>query len=73
MPAYKNKGFFIGLAIFSILLIMAFFNFIPESLNSIDGKSFIIKVKGEETEFFVNSKNLPFRSKFHKLIVRNLF
>jgi len=57
MPAYKNKGFFIGLAIFSILLIMVFFNFIPESLNSIDGKSFIIKVKGEETEFFVNSKN----------------
>ena len=57
MPAYKNKGFFIGLAVFSILLIMAFFNFIPESLSSIDGKSFLIKVKEVEKEYFVNSKN----------------
>ena len=57
MPAYKNKGFFIGLAVFSILLIMAFLNFIPESLSSIDGTSFSIKVKDVEKEFFVNSKN----------------
>lgn len=52
----NSKGFFLGLAVFSAVLIMGLFNFIPESLSSLDGKSFNIK----EKVFYVNSQSAWF-------------
>ena len=49
----NNKGFFIGLAVFSLVLIMGLVNIIPESLASLDGKNFNIKDK----VFYVNSQS----------------
>ena len=52
----NNKGFFIGLAVFSLVLIMGLVNAIPESLASLDGKNFNIKDK----VFYVNSQSAWF-------------
>ena len=52
----NNKGFFIGLAVFSLVLIMGLVNIIPESLASLDGKNFNIKDK----VFYVNSQSAWF-------------
>ena len=52
----NNKGFFIGLAVFSLVLIMGLVNTIPESLASLDGKNFNIKDK----VFYVNSQSAWF-------------
>ena len=41
----NNKGFFIGLAVFSLVLIIGLVNAIPESLASLDGKNLILKIK----------------------------
>ena len=40
MPAYKNKGFFIGLIAFSSIVVCGIFNFIPSSLIALEGASF---------------------------------
>ena len=52
----NNKGLFIGLVVFSLVLIMGLVNVIPESLASLDGKNFNIKDK----VFYVNSKSAWF-------------
>ena len=40
MPAYKNKGFFIGLVAFSVIVLCGIYDFIPSSLAALDGKEF---------------------------------
>ena len=40
MPAYKNKGFFIGLAAFALVLLSGMNGFLPASLLALDGTSF---------------------------------
>ena len=40
MPAYKNKGFFIGLGIFALILLFGIYDFIPSSLVALDGQAF---------------------------------
>ena len=40
MPAYKNKGFFIGLIAFTVIVICGINDFIPPSLSSLDGELF---------------------------------
>lgn len=40
MPAYKNKGFFIGLAAFALVLLSGMNGFLPASLLALDGSSF---------------------------------
>ena len=40
MPAYKNKGFFIGLIAFVIIVICGINDFIPASLSALDGTTF---------------------------------
>ena len=52
----NNKGFYIGIGVFLIVLFMGFLNVIPESLSSLDGKSFNIK----EKVFYVNSQSAWF-------------
>ena len=52
----NNNGFYIGIGVYLIVLVMGFFNIIPESLSSLDGKSFNIKDK----VFFVNSQSAWF-------------
>ena len=52
----NNNGFYIGIGVFLIVLFMGFFNVIPESLSSLDGKSFNIK----EKVFYVNSQSAWF-------------
>ena len=52
----NNNGFYIGIGVFLIVLIMGFLIIVPESLSSLDGKSFNIKDK----VFFVNSQSAWF-------------
>ena len=52
----NNNGFYIGIGVFLIVLIMGFLNIVPESLSSLDGKSFNIK----EKVFYVNSQSAWF-------------
>ena len=52
----NNNGFYIGIGVFLIVLFIGFFNVIPESLSSLDGKSFNIK----EKVFYVNSQSAWF-------------
>lgn len=40
MPAYKNKGFFIGLVAFVLVLLSGMNGFLPASLLALDGSSF---------------------------------
>ena len=40
MHAYKNKGFFIGIAAFVVIVICGIFELIPSSLNALEGTSF---------------------------------
>ena len=40
MPAYKNKGFFIGLITFVIVILTGLYGFIPSSLAALDGSTF---------------------------------
>ena len=40
MPAYKNKGFFIGLVAFTVIVLCGIYDFIPSSLVALDGKEF---------------------------------
>ena len=40
MPAYKNKGFFIGLIVFILIVVCGINDFIPASLSALDGESF---------------------------------
>ena len=40
MPAYKNKGFFIGLVAFSLVLLSGMNGLLPASLLALDGSSF---------------------------------
>ena len=40
MPAYKNKGFFIGLIAFALIVICGINDFIPASLSALEGESF---------------------------------
>jgi sodium-dependent dicarboxylate transporter 2/3/5 len=40
MPAYKNKGFFIGLVAFTVIVLCGIYDFIPSSLAALDGKEF---------------------------------
>ena len=40
MPAYKNKGFFIGLVAFALVLLSGMNGFLPASLLALDGSSF---------------------------------
>ena len=40
MPAYKNKGFFIGLGVFALILLFGIYDFIPSSLVALDGQVF---------------------------------
>jgi len=40
MPAYKNKGFFIGLFVFALVIFSGVNGFIPLSLAELDGNSF---------------------------------
>ena len=40
MPAYKNKGFFIGLGVFALILLFGIYDFIPSSLVALDGQAF---------------------------------
>ena len=40
MPAYKNKGFFIGIAAFLFITLCGIFDFIPSSLTALDGMQF---------------------------------
>ena len=40
MPAYKNKGFFIGLFAFALVIFSGLNGFIPPSLAELDGNSF---------------------------------
>ena len=40
MPAYKNKGFFIGIAAFLIITLCGIFDLVPSSLTDLDGMKF---------------------------------
>jgi sodium-dependent dicarboxylate transporter 2/3/5 len=40
MPAYRNKGFFIGLVAFTVIVLCGIYDFIPSSLAALDGKEF---------------------------------
>lgn len=40
MPAYKNKGFFIGLIAFVLVILTGLYGFIPSSLAALDGSTF---------------------------------
>ena len=40
MHAYQNKGFFIGLLVFSVIVLCGIFNLIPDSLLALEGTSF---------------------------------
>jgi len=40
MPAYKNKGFFIGLITFVLVILTGLYGFIPSSLAALDGTTF---------------------------------
>ena len=40
MPAYKNKGFFIGIAAFLFITLCGIFDFVPPSLTALDGMQF---------------------------------
>ena len=40
MPAYKNKGFFIGLITFVLVILTGLYDFIPSSLAALDGSTF---------------------------------
>ena len=40
MPAYKNKGFFIGLITFVLVILTGLYGFIPSSLAALDGSTF---------------------------------
>ena len=40
MPAYKNKGFFIGLITFALVILTGLYGFIPSSLAALDGSTF---------------------------------
>ena len=40
MQAYRNKGFFIGIAAFSVIVICGIFEVIPSSLIALEGSSF---------------------------------
>ena len=40
MQAYQNKGFFIGIAAFSVIVICGMFELIPSSLIALEGSSF---------------------------------
>ena len=40
MPAYKNKGFFIGLITFVLVILSGLYGFIPSSLAALDGSTF---------------------------------
>ena len=40
MPAYKNKGFFIGLGVFALILLFGIYDLIPSSLVALDGQAF---------------------------------
>ena len=44
MPT-SNKGFFIGLSVFALVLLIGLFGLIPQSLEALDGKEFFIKDK----------------------------
>ena len=44
MPT-SNKGFFIGLFVFALVLLIGLFGLIPQSLEALDGKEFFIKDK----------------------------
>ncbi len=51
MPAYKNKGFFIGLIVFAVMILLGIKDLIPSSLAALDGQAFIVNKK----EYLVNS------------------
>ena len=40
MPAYKNKGFFIGIAALLFITLCGIFDFVPSSLTALDGMQF---------------------------------
>ena len=40
MHAYQNKGFFIGLFAFGVIVLCGIFNVIPDSLLALEGTSF---------------------------------
>ena len=40
MQAYKNKGFWIGVLTFSVIITAGIFGFIPSSLLELEGSSF---------------------------------
>ena len=40
MPAYKNKGFFIGLIAFVLVILTGLYGFIPSSLAALNGSTF---------------------------------
>ena len=40
MPAYKNKGFFIGLIAFVLVILTGLYGFIPSSLTALNGSTF---------------------------------
>ena len=40
MHAYQNKGFFIGLMAFALLVLCGIFNLIPDSLLALEGTTF---------------------------------
>ena len=40
MPAYKNKGFFIGLIVFVLVIVTGLYGFIPSSLAALNGSTF---------------------------------
>ena len=40
MPAYKNKGFFIGIAAFLMITLCGIFDLVPSSLTDLDGMKF---------------------------------
>ena len=44
MPT-NNKGFFIGIIVFAIVLLIGLFGLIPQSLEALNGKEFLIKDK----------------------------
>ena len=56
MPAYKNKGFFLGLLAFMLIVICGAYDFIPSSLRALDGELFETN-KGTQT---INSQSAWF-------------
>ena len=42
MPT-NNKGFFIGIFVFTIVLFVGLFGLIPQSLEALNGEEFLIK------------------------------